>query len=424
METIRADVFGFVETKLDCQQSKVRELFHTQKRKVWPHCKIQTASSSTQWHSLYKPGGTLLGVTGPLVGRVKTSISDDLGRWSIMELLGRGGRSLIIICAYQVCKSSSSGSSTAYSQQLSLLRQAHFDNPDPRKHFVKDLTRIVTGYTKQDSDIILMGDFNEVIGLKAEDMASVIRAGNLTDTQTYCHGLHSEDSTYARGPNRVDYIFASARLLPFIIRQGCEPFNARIFSDHRAVFLDLSYPGIFDRSPNILAPPACRHVIYNCPTHIQTYLQYMNKYSQEHSLLERACSLTNDPRDDAAAIRFDDDFTKGLLAAELACKRRPRSPWSKALHEAMSTKHVLSRHLSQLLTKRDMSNSIQRLQAKLPEPIPLPATIPLTQHTLRKAQQQCRHVIRHARDLKKQYQTDRIQALQLAHPDDDPDKLT
>ena len=423
METIRADIFGFVETKLDCQQSKVQELFHSQKRKVWPHCKLQSSSSSAPWHSLYKPGGTLLGVTGPLVGRVKRSISDELGRWSIMELLGRGGRSLVLICAYQVCKSASSGSSTAYSQQLSLLRQKNLDNPDPRKHFVRDLTNIVSAYHKQDSDIILMGDFNEVIGLKADAMASVVRAGQLTDTQIFCHGLTTEDSTYARGPNRVDYIFASARLLPFILRQGCEPFNARIFSDHRAVFLDLSYPGIFDRSPNVLASPPCRHVLYNCPRHIQTYLQYVSKYSQEHSLLERACLLTDGPRDDDAAIRFDNDLTKGMLAAEAACKRRPRSPWSMALHDAMSTKYVLARHLSQLLTKRDMSESIQRLQAKLPEPIPLPASIPLTQNALRRAQTQCRHVVRNARNLRKQYQQDRIDALQLAHPDDDPDHL-
>ena len=85
-------------------------------------------------------------------------------------------------------------------------------------------------------------------------MASVLHAGSLTDAQSYCHGLECEQPTYARGRTRVDYIFVSERLLPFIIRQGCEPFNARIFSDHRGLFLDISYPGIFDRSPNILAP--------------------------------------------------------------------------------------------------------------------------------------------------------------------------
>ena len=141
------------------------------------------------------------------------------------------------------------------STTLSSSPKEYFEHPDPRKHFVRDLTSIVTAYYKQDSDIILMGDFNEVIGLKAEAMASVVRAGHLTDTQIFCHGLTTEDSTYARGPNRVDYIFASARLLPFILRQGCEPFNAQIFCDHRAVFLDLSYPGIFVRTTNVLAHP-------------------------------------------------------------------------------------------------------------------------------------------------------------------------
>ena len=79
MESIRADVFGFVETKLDCRQSFVQQLLHRQKQKVWDHCKLVTASSSCPWHSPHKPGGTLLAVTGPLIGRARHTISDDLG---------------------------------------------------------------------------------------------------------------------------------------------------------------------------------------------------------------------------------------------------------------------------------------------------------------------------------------------------------
>ena len=71
-----------------------------------------------------------------------------------------------------------------------------------------------------------MGDFNEVIGLKQDGMASVISIGHLTNVQAHRHGLDGEQSTYSRGPNRVDYIFVSDRLLPHVVRQGCEPFHA------------------------------------------------------------------------------------------------------------------------------------------------------------------------------------------------------
>ena len=65
MEAIRSDIFGFAETKLHCRDTKVQSMLHKQKKKVWSHCKMATGSSDVPWHSFSKPGGVLLGVTGP-----------------------------------------------------------------------------------------------------------------------------------------------------------------------------------------------------------------------------------------------------------------------------------------------------------------------------------------------------------------------
>ena len=166
MEAIRADIFGFAETKLDCRNQQVKTILHRAKRKVWDHCKITTSSSTCSWHSLHKPGGTLLGITGPMVGRVRKTIEDDLGRWTGVELLGRDGRNVVIICAYQVCQlHGPAGQSTAYQQQVALLRQQGQLQPSPRKQFILDLGVLVKSYHDHNCDIILMGDFNEVIGL-------------------------------------------------------------------------------------------------------------------------------------------------------------------------------------------------------------------------------------------------------------------
>ena len=73
--------------------------------------------------------------------------------------------------------------------------------------------------------------------------------------------------------------------------------------------MDLSYPGFFDRAPNILAPPALRDLIYDCPSHIRKYLS-------DHNLPKRAAKMAEGHRDDDHAERFDRDFTAGLLAAE------------------------------------------------------------------------------------------------------------
>ena len=202
-----------------------------------------------------------------------------------MECLGRDGRLLLILCAYQVpLASGTAGSLTARAQQISLLRQKGFTNPNPRTHFINDLKTLITSYHSKSADIILMGDFNESIGARADSMTSVIQAGSLTDVQSYCHGLECEQPTYARGRTCVDYFLISECLLPFIIRQGCEPFNARIFSDHRGLFMDISYPGIFERSPNILAPLSRRGFIYDCTHHVQKYLHFMADYLRDHDL--------------------------------------------------------------------------------------------------------------------------------------------
>ena len=424
MESIRSDIFGFAETKLNCRATSVQSMLYTQKKKVWPHCKITTGSSDLPWHTTSKPGGVLLGVTGPLVGRVQHTIQDDLGRWTGVELLGRDGRKLAIICAYQVCqRSGGQGEFTAYAQQVSILRRRGQHHVNPRKQFVIDLVNLLRPYVESRADIILMGDFNESIGLKSTGMAHVTGECRLTDVQTHRHGLEIEQSTYARGPNRVDYFLVSDRLLPYVIRQGCEPFNTRIFSDHRGIFMDLSYPGFFDRAPNTLAPPALRDLIYDCPGHIRKYLTFLKKYLSDHNLLERAAKMAEEYRDDAFAERFDRDFTAGLLAAEARCKNFKRSPWSKPLHEAMLTKEIIKRQITFLLTNRDMSAVIKTMQDKLPSPINIPISLPEAKKALRAAQLACRHVVSKARDLARNHQENRIVAKQLANPEKDPDKI-
>ena len=117
-----------------------------------------------------------------------------------------------------------------------------------------------------------MGDFNEAIGVKPEEMASVMLAGGLTDTFCFKHGLDQEKATYARGVRRVDYILVSDRLKDHITHCGAEPFNWRIFSDHRGLFVDFSAPGFFDRAPNAIAKLSSRDLIYDIPRHVKIYL--------------------------------------------------------------------------------------------------------------------------------------------------------
>ena len=420
MQAANVDIFGFVETKLHCRDHRVQSILHSCRRKVFDTCKLFSCSSDEEWPTLHKPGGTLLGITNNLVGRAKRHFSDKFGRWIRVDLLGRDGRTISIICAYQVVQFHQAGDKTAFSQQLRLLRLEGIDQPCPRQQFIRDLTSLVESLTKQNHDIILMGDFNEVIGEDPNEMARVMKQGKLTDAYCHKHGLTNESSTYARGNRRVDYILVSPRLVEFIRHTGAEPFNFRIFSDHRGLFVDFSMPGFFDRAPNTLAKLQTRHLIYDCPRHIKLYLSKTADYFRQHNIPSRVKLLLNGDRDDQAAEALDRDITQAMLYGEAACKSAIRYPWSKALHLAMNKLYILKRVLSQYHTHFDMTASIHAMQMTLPNPIPIPTTLKDINHDLRAARRDVRQIARDGYKRRKEYAQEKILALQLANPKKSP----
>lgn len=175
LQDIQADIFGIVETQLNCRAPDVQNVLQQCKRRVWPHCKIFSCSSDEEWQQQRKPGGTLIGVTGHLVGRVKHKCDDKYGRWSRVDLLGRNGRTISIICAYQVVQEQGQhGDRTTYSQQVRMMRLEGILTPDPRKQFIQDLKSMVKALHDADHDMIIMGDFNESIGVNPFGMANVM----------------------------------------------------------------------------------------------------------------------------------------------------------------------------------------------------------------------------------------------------------
>ena len=422
LQNVQADIFGIVETQLHCRKPDIQSKLQNCKRRIWDNCALHTASSEEEWNYNRKPGGTLLGITGPLAGRMKLAHKDQYGRWVHIDLLGRDGRLVSIICAYQVVQEKGShGDRTTYSQQVRLMRLAGIQDPDPRKQFIRDLRTLVSSLRKNGNDIILMGDFNESIGDKADEMASVMLAGGLTDTHCFRHGLTTEKPTYARGSKRVDYVLVSRRLTEYIHRCGAEPFNLRIFSDHRGLFVDFSLPGFFDRAPNTLAKLHTRDLIYDCPRHVRQYLLKTATYFREHDILFRLNELLEGERDDEEAEAIDRDITRAMLAAEAKCKSTNRQPWSRDLHQAMNRLYILKRVLSQWTTGLNMDQAINIMQQKLSTPITIPSSLSEIKNALREARRDCRNVIAKGYQQRKDRTKDRITALQMANPDKDKD---
>ena len=169
--------------------------------------------------------------------------------------MGKDNREILILTAYNVPQDTPAGDDTLHAQQTSQYLIDKIDNPNPRKLFIKYLLTLIKTAVNDNQDIILMGDFNETIGEDPRMMAKVLTAGRLTDIHANRHGLNTNIATYIRGKRRVDYCFASPRLMDHVLRCGFEAFHALIGSDHRGYYVDLSMQGLFDRRlPTIISP--------------------------------------------------------------------------------------------------------------------------------------------------------------------------
>jgi hypothetical protein len=175
-------------------------------------CKIVHSLSTAPVLTFTKPGGNLVGITGPLVGRVRDTINDPFGRWCGFSLIGRDNREIIILTAYNVSQfvNAKVGDDTLFNQQISLYKLKHIR--EPKKIFITDLIEVVKKTRREDKDIILTGDFNELVGDDLNAMARVLAAGNLTDAHGHQHG-DIDIKTYTRGHARLDYVFVTPRMV-------------------------------------------------------------------------------------------------------------------------------------------------------------------------------------------------------------------
>jgi hypothetical protein len=105
-----------------------------------------------------------------------------------------------------------------------------------------------------------MGDFNEELGSDLAGMTKISCELSLVDLMQEHHRNLEPVATYARGTKRIDYILTTRHVSQCVDRCGYEPFNHRIFSDHRAYFVDFDTKKLFGGAVNNIPPPAFRDV--------------------------------------------------------------------------------------------------------------------------------------------------------------------
>ena len=121
------DIFGITETNIHWNNGEVyRRLMHEAKRYTKDsHTNITPSDTQVDWHTQYKPGGTVTIVKGKLTTMLMNKHNDfPLGRWSSITI-GPPNHQLVIITAYIVNHTTidpSKDKTSAY-QQWQLLSQ-------------------------------------------------------------------------------------------------------------------------------------------------------------------------------------------------------------------------------------------------------------------------------------------------------------
>jgi exonuclease III len=236
-DELNCDLVGLCKTKLDVSKYHVKKTVSSAIKAKFKSAKHSAATSSIPFETDYKPGGTMTMCFSPCVTRFHSKFEDPLGRWCTLSLNGRNGLIVHFITVYQVVEKANGGPFTAYQQQRASLL---LENRDlfPQQAFLLDFNKYLLSLSPKDSQFVVMGDFNEVVGRKSTGFSKITTAFQLVDVLSHFHTLDNEVSTYARGNDCLDYIFCSSSLIPAIKACGAKPFNQHIFSDHRALFID------------------------------------------------------------------------------------------------------------------------------------------------------------------------------------------
>ena len=301
----------------------------------------------------------------PWSGRAFISTDNSgLGRWTESTLIGKDGRKITIICAYQVNKNAISrcGSMTAFAQQWHLLRLAGKPEPDPHKQLLSDLGARIDELKAKANEVIVTIDANDSLQIPNSSFTRWVRARKMVNVHVQKHGTDDEPPTYIRGSRCIDYILATEAISSYVTAAGILPFHEFCTSDHRALYADIAIQEFLCGEPNPIETAACRPLQSCDPRAVKTYREMLEKYLNEglfeHNL-NRAISKLKDEgyNDDTANTidNLDQEITNVRLDIEAKCTKISSYPWSPTLVEARKAVTYWRLWLSELKLKRDLS---------------------------------------------------------------------
>ena len=348
--------------------------------------------------------------TGNVLAQLISSGNDKMGRWSFQKFAGKHNSVVTIVVAYQTCAQlgTSKGKVTAHAQQESYLRQQNMHDPNPRKHFRKDLLSFLEACRKDNEELILIGNFNEELGGDPAGMANICSKLGMIDVMLLHHG--SDDIvTYARGRKRLDYAICTPQVTKAIDHCGYEPFNHRLMSDHCGFFLVINTNKLFGSDTQCLPSLEFWDIQSKHSKPVTSYIREKHEYLSDRRFFERLQRMCDsnvpNPR---LAQELDRELTRAGISAGKNCRTLRKPQWSVKLTKVRHKVSILKRVIGIVRLRKDFHNQIQQIQSSGSMDFLIPDTLAECKTDLRNAQQEVREIVRESERHRQEEMEDRI----------------
>ena len=244
---------------------------------------------------------------------------------------GKNGLALRIVSAYRPSNKISKGNTT-YSQHIRFFNRISRDGC-PQQLFWDDLFAQLDAWKKAGELIVLAVDANQDIRNGA--LSAAMRHRGIGEVMV---GRHGDDlPPTCSGSKPIDGIFASNEVR--ITKCGYLGFGEAVFSDHRALWVDIDSSILCDGRPQLAMHVSARRLTLANPKTKTKYLELWAQFAATHKLADRIAELRMEPSTrltKAQQIEYekiDQLRTEGEKFAERRCRklRKGQIPFSPQL---------------------------------------------------------------------------------------------
>ncbi len=365
------DIFGFSELNIDWRNILEEDRLYARTRYWWDSSNIMTANNCTTANrEAHQYGGTALFSIGKAAHRIISKGIDptNLGRWVWVRYRGRNNQTLRIFSAYRP-NPPGGGPFTVYAQHRQFFNSRD-DERCPRAAFLDDLCSTINEAKEEGDNIIVMLDGND-------DM----RKGAIHQALSQCQlreaviSKHGPNTPFTHRRNKQNVPIDGIWLTPSLEISACgfKEFDA-VFpgTDHRTIWLELSFITAFGHNMPPIAKPRHRRLQCNDPRCVANYNRSYERFVRDNMLLEQAKALeerSNNPlsqEDQKDYERLDVLWCQGVELAERRCRklRMGQVAFSPSVQAAMRSINAWSMLIRRVKGLRVSSRLLQRTMRK------------------------------------------------------------